>query len=163
MTPPLQVPVHLVEQDVGQQRRERPALRRASIAPLHHAIAHDPSIQVRPDQPQYRGIVHAPLQPVDQYVVIDPVEKLLQVDVHHDAPSGLHVRLGGQHRLLRPSSRAKPIAMLAERRIEPRLQHLQQRLLDQPIGHRRDAKLALASVRLRNRYPSYRTGPVRPL
>ena len=39
-----------------------------------------------------------------------------------------------------------------------RLQHLQERLLDQPIRHRRDAKLALATVRLRDRHPSYRLG-----
>jgi hypothetical protein len=43
------------------------------------------------------------------------------------------------------------------------LQHLQQRLLDQPIRDRRDAELALACARLRDRYPSYRTGPLRPL
>jgi hypothetical protein len=42
------------------------------------------------------------------------------------------------------------------------LQHLQQCLLDQPIRDRRDAKLALAAVRFRDHYPSYRTRPVRP-
>jgi hypothetical protein len=52
--------------------------------------------------------------------------------------------------------------VLTEGGIKLRLQHLQQRLLDQPIRHRRDAKLALASVRLRDRYPSYRLWPVRP-
>ena len=54
------------------------------------------------------------------------------------------------------------VAVLAERRVKQRLQHLQQGLLNQPIRHRRYAQLALASVRLRDRYPSYRTGPVRP-
>ncbi|MGQ9685559.1 MAG: hypothetical protein ACUVT2_04525 [Thiobacillaceae bacterium] len=43
------------------------------------------------------------------------------------------------------------------------MQHLQQCLLDQPIRDRGDAKLALAFVWFRDRYPSYRTGPVRPL
>ncbi len=52
--------------------------------------------------------------------------------------------------------------MLAEGGIKKRLQHLQQRLLNQTIRHRRDAKLALASVRLRKHYPSHRLRPVRP-
>jgi len=42
------------------------------------------------------------------------------------------------------------------------LQHLQQCLLDQPIRDRREAKLALAAVWLRDRYPSYRSGPLPP-
>ena len=51
--------------------------------------------------------------------------------------------------------------MGAERRIKDRLQHLKQRLLDEPICHRWDAKLALASLRLRDRYPTHRLRPVR--
>ncbi|MGF6609145.1 hypothetical protein OKW45_004067 [Paraburkholderia sp. WSM4175] len=44
-----------------------------------------------------------------------------------------------------------------------RLQHLLQRLLHQPVRYRRDARLALTSVRFRHHQPPYRTGPVRPL
>ena len=36
---------------------ERPALRRALIPLLHHAIAHDPAVQVRANQPEDPGIV----------------------------------------------------------------------------------------------------------
>ena len=38
--------------------------------------------------------------------------------------------------------------------------NLQRRLLDQPIGHRRDAKLPFALFRLRDSHPAYRTRPV---
>ncbi len=48
------------------------------------------------------------------------------------------------------SARTEAVAVLAEGGIKLRLQHLQQRLLDQPIRHRRDAELALTSVRLRD-------------
>ena len=51
--------------------------------------------------------------------------------------------------------------MLTEGWIKHGLQHLKQRLLDQTIRHRGDAKLALASVRFRNRYPTHRLRPVR--
>ena len=57
---------------------------------------------------------------------------------------------------------AKAVAVLAKSGVQNRLQHLQQRLLDQPIRHRRNAKLALATVGLWNQYPSHRTWPVRP-
>ena len=93
---------------------------------------------------------------VDQDVVVDPVEELLQVHVHHDPPARLHVRLRREHGVVRASARPEAVAVLAEGRIKNRLQHLQQRLLDQPIRHRRDAKLALASLRLRDRYPPHR-------
>ena len=94
--------------------------------------------------------------------MVDPVEELLQVHVHHDPPPRLHVRLRGQHRIVRTPPGPEAVAVLAEGGIKQRLQHLQQRLLDQPVRHRRDAQLALATVRLRDRHPPYRTRPVRP-
>src|SRR5665647_3196260 len=63
---------------------------------------------------------------------------------------------------MRTSTRPEAVAVLAEGRIKNGLQHLQQRLLDQTIRHRRDAELTLAALWLGNRHPSYRTGPVRP-
>src|SRR5213593_586320 len=62
---------------------------------------------------------------------------------------------------MRTSTRPEAVAVLAEGRIKNGLQHLQQRLLDQTIRHRRDAELTLAALWLGNRHPSYRTGPVR--
>jgi hypothetical protein len=60
------------------------------------------------------------------------------------------------HRIMRTPSRSKAVAVFAEGGVHHRLQHLQQCLLDQPIRHRRDAQLTLATVGLRDRYPSYR-------
>ncbi len=47
---------------------------------------------------------------------------------------------------MRTTARTEAVAVLAESGIKERLQHLQQRLLDQAIRHRRDAELALAAV-----------------
>jgi hypothetical protein len=69
----------------------------------------------------------------------------------------------GKNRSVRTPSGTKAVAMLAEGRVKDWLQYLQQCLLDQTIRHRRDAKLTLATIRLRDRHPSYRTWPVRPL
>ena len=138
-------------------------MRRPLLPLLHHAVAHDPAVQVRPYQPDDSGVRDALPKAVNEDVVVDPVEELLQINVYHDSSAGLHVRLGGQNRFVRPSSGTETVAVPAECRIKDRLQHLQQSLLDQPIRHRRYAELALAAVRFRDRYPSYRTGPVRPL
>jgi hypothetical protein len=54
---------------------------------------------------------------------------------------------------MRASTRPKAVAVLAEGRIKNGLQHLQQRLLDQTIRHRRDAELALAALWLEESSP----------
>ena len=59
--PRLQRLVHLVKQDVGQQRTQWPSLRRAQMAIDHHPTIHDSGIQIRPDQLDDSGIVDASL------------------------------------------------------------------------------------------------------
>jgi hypothetical protein len=49
-------------------------------------MVHDPAVQIRPDQPDDTGIPDALAQAVDQDVMVDPVEELLRVHVHHDPP-----------------------------------------------------------------------------
>ena len=75
----------------------------------------------------------------------------------------MHIRLRRKDGLMRASARTEAVAVLAEGWIKHRLQYLQQRLLNQTIRYRRDAKLALASVRLGDHYPSHRLRPVRPM
>ena len=97
---------------------------------------------------------------VYQNVVIDPVEKLLQINVNHDPPTGLHEPLRSHYRIMRTPPGPEAVAVLLNVG-SSRLQHLQQGLLNQPIRHRRYARLALAPVRFWDHYPPYRTGPVR--
>jgi hypothetical protein len=61
---------------------------------------------------------------------------------------------------VRASPRPEAVAVHAERRVDDRLQHLQQGLLDQPIHHRRNAQLPRPAVRLGYRHAAHRTGPV---
>ena len=143
-----------------QQRAQGPALRRAHVALIHHPAIHDPDIQIRPNQPDHSGIIDAPLEPVDQDVVVDPVEELRQVHIHHHALAGLDVAPRGLDRVVRPSARAKPVAVFAEGGINLGLQHLQQCLLDQAIEYRGNAQLALAPIGFGNHHLAYRTGPV---
>jgi len=76
-------------------------------------------------------------------------------------PTRTDVGLRRDNRVVRSPSRSKTLTVVAEGGVEYGLQHFQQCLLDQPIRDRRDAMLALATVRFGNQHPSYRTGPVR--
>ena len=91
-----------------------------------------------------------------QDVVVDPVEELLQVDVHHNVVAGRDVRLRLCHRLMRRAPRPEAVARLGERPVPVRLQHLQHRLLDEAVEHRRNAERPRAARRLRYLDPPHR-------
>ena len=136
----LQFLVQHVQHQVRQQRRERAALRRAFLRRADQPSFHHPRGQKAADQLQ-DALVSNPLghQP-HQDVVVDPVEELLQVDVHDKAVAGRDVRLRLRHRLMRRAPRPEAEARLGERPVPVRLQHLQHRLLDEAVEHRRDAE-----------------------
>src|SRR3984893_14933380 len=91
-----------------------------------------------------------------QSVVVDPIEELLQIQIHHPAIAFGDVLLRLFHRLMRRPPRTKPVAVFGKRPVPSALQNLHHRLLDKPIQHRRDAKLSHPSVRFRDLYPFYR-------
>src|ERR1700676_2829012 len=70
--------------------------------------------------------------------------------------SGVRVR----HCLVGRPSRPKSVAAFRERPVPVPLQNLHHCLLDEPIQHRRDAKLSHPSVRLGDFHPPYRFGLV---
>lgn len=95
-----------------------------------------------------------------QDVVIDQIEALLQVHIDHRPQAVLHVLPCAKHCIVRTASRPKAVAVLGERRIDQRLQHLQQGLVDQPIRHRRNPQLAHSTSGLRDLHAPHRRGPV---
>src|SRR5665213_458235 len=72
----------------------------------------------------------------------------------------LEVCLGSGHGLVSASIWSEPVAVLAKRRIEYRLQYLKEGLLYDPVLHRRDAEQALATRRFRDFHPPKRAGSV---
>ena len=100
-------------------------MRRAHHPFLDHAIRHDSAVQIRPDQPDHAGVCDPFLKPVDEDVVVDPIEEFLQIDIHDDPPTRLHVGLRREDGLLRASARTEAVAVFAEGWIKDRLQHLQ--------------------------------------
>ena len=88
--------------------------------------------------------------------MIDPIEELLQIKVHHNVMAGRDVRLRLRHRLMRRTPRPKAEARLGERPVPVCLQHLHHRLLDEAVEHRWNAERPHAARRLR--HPTRRTG-----
>src|SRR5215467_1666960 len=76
-----------------------------------------------------------------QLVVIDPIEKLLEIKVHHPAVTfGDIVLCLGYCLMCRPPW-SKTIAVIGERWVPLPLQNLQHRLLEKSVERSRDAKL----------------------
>ena len=88
--------------------------------------------------------------------MIDVVEELGDVHVHHPVPALPDISPRRAHRIVRTPPRPKSPARPAEQRLKDRRQYLQQRLLQQPVHHRRDAQPPLAPARLRYLYPPHR-------
>src|SRR5262245_12451842 len=131
-------------------------LRGALHAWADQPVLHDPRGQECPDQFQ-QPLVIDPLGDADhQFVVIDSIEKLFQLEVHHPAVTVGDVVLRPCDGMMRRPSRPKPVAVSGERPIPSSLQHLQRRLLDESIQHGRDAELAHPAVRLGDFHPPYR-------
>ena len=90
----------------------------------HYPAIHDSGVQIRTNQPDDSSIVDAFAQSVYQHVVVDPVKEFGQVYIHHHAFARLHVGPRGLDRVVCPSARSEPVAVLAEGGIDLRLQHL---------------------------------------
>src|SRR5215475_1402243 len=156
----LQLPVQIRQQDVGQQRRERSPLWGALSTRLDQPLLHHPGFQEPTDELEHACITDLPCHPRHQHIVVDPIEELLQIKIHHPALTFTDVRLRPAHRLLRAPPRTKAIARIRERRLKKRLQDLMQCLLDQPIYHRGYSKCAYPARGLGDIHSTYCTRQV---
>ena len=90
------------------------------------------------------------------------IQEFLQIQIHHPAIAFGDVLLRRCHRLMRRAPGPKPVAVFGKRPVPSALQHLHHRLLDESIQHRRNAKLAHPSVRLRDFHPLHRLRLIGP-
>jgi hypothetical protein len=158
-----ELPVQIIQQQIGEQRRQWAApvqargrlLRRALVSRGADAMLHHPRRQKAADDPQQAFVADAPRQVAHHHIVIDPVEKLFEIQIDNNVVAPGDVFPGSVQRLVRAPSRAEAKARSREARIEQRLQDLQDRLLDQAIDHRGNAQLALAAARLGDFHPAH--------
>jgi len=118
---PLQFLVEVVEHDVRQQRRERPALRRAGVSGRHNAVLHHTRLQVAADEAEHSLVLHFAGHAGHQHVVVDAVEEFLQVHIHDPPAAFCHEGLCGKHGLMSTAAGAEAVAEFREAPLAPRL------------------------------------------
>jgi hypothetical protein len=121
---------------------------------------HHPSREKRSDQPQQPPVADPYGDPCHQFVVRNPIEEFLQVKIYAPAIAFGHILLCRFDRLMGRPPRTKPVAVFGKRPVPFALQNRHHRLQEKSAQHRRDAKLAHPSVRLRELHPLHRMGPI---
>jgi site-specific DNA recombinase len=153
VAPPLQFLVQLIQQQVTQQGGQRPTLWCPLVALHKRSVLQHSCFQEAPDDPQQAFVFHSTCETAHQYIVINPVEELLQVDIHDDLSPLGHVLLRPLQRLVGAAAGPESVAGLRKRGVNQRAQYLEDGLLDQPVHHRRDAQLPHPSPRFRDLDP----------
>jgi len=147
-TPAGQFLVEIVEHEIAEEGRERTTLRGPLVHRTDQAVLHHPGLEKSPDELEPAFVRHPYGDARHQAIVIDPVEKFFEVKIDHDAVALGDVLLCPGHRLVGGSSRPEAEAVLGERWVPPRLENLQQGLLDQSVDDARDAELSDPAIRL---------------
>ena len=124
MPPLFQLLVHFIQHHVGQQWRQRAALRRSFVTSHCYAVHQDAARQIGSHQPDNSGVGNPFPQSIDQDVVIDPVKELFQVHIHYNSPTLLHIGLRRKDGLMCAPARTESVAVLTEGWIKKRLQYL---------------------------------------
>jgi len=78
----MQLPVEVVERDIGEQRGDGATLRSTPGRGSHCSIDHDAGPQVPADQRQHPLVGHLPGDADHQDVVGNAIEELLQIEIH---------------------------------------------------------------------------------
>src|SRR3970282_847185 len=99
----LQFLINIIEQKIRKQRRKWSALGR-TLVPIHHyPFGHDSGLKIAANEPKHSLVLDSLGQLSHQHIVIDAVEKFLEVNVNHPSASFLNVSLRRAHRLMRTS------------------------------------------------------------
>src|SRR5947208_8460666 len=146
----LKLAIQLIQHEVREQGREWTALRCPLPAFLEQPAIKHTGPQVSPDEPQNPPVRDPRRHRGHQPVVVDPVEEFGQVDIHDKPIAFNDVGLRLRHRVVSGAARPEAVAVLAECRVPPRLEPLQDRLLDHAIDHGWNAEVACPASRLRD-------------
>ncbi|CAM4030018.1 hypothetical protein ALCH109712_17050 [Alkalicoccus chagannorensis] len=138
--------VELMEIDIAEQWRQVTTLRRAAVRGRCMVADPDSCLQEPSDQIQDLSVRDELLDQVHQFIVMNGIKVLFQVDIHDVAVSGFMVgnRLsdGSVGIFLWPET----VALFGEVWIDFWCNDLHQRLLDDPISNRRDSQCSFFSI-----------------
>ena len=175
--------VEIIQQDVGEQRRERGTLHGSKLRCLEGVPDPDAGSQVTSDEGKQALVAHLSGHACHQYIVLDTVEKFLQVQVNGDAIAFTDIPLYRPQCAMSAASGSKPDKIVrndfgqpqagpagelqgsssqprfGEVRVGHRGEDLAHGLPYPPIEHGGDAQHPLASTTgLRRCRPSHRRG-----
>src|SRR5258708_28757712 len=83
MSTALQLPVEFIEHEVAEQRRKWTPLRSPVHAWTDQPVLHHPGVQERPNELSQPLVLDTFCDLPHQFVVIDSIEELLQVEIDH--------------------------------------------------------------------------------
>src|SRR5688572_22346800 len=163
------MPQETVHVEVGEQRADHAALRRAAAAAF--ATRHAPrSVTItlldRCLEPQLDQLQHVPVDNAPRYrphkvVVRDAVEVFRKIRIDDLGVATAEQRVHFLDRVRPAALRSIAIGRGVEIRLEDRLQHQLGGGLHHAVPDRRDAEWPLAATGLRDHHPSHRQGSVR--
>ena len=165
--PMLQEPVHV---QVGQQRTDDTALRRAAPAPFASSQAPfsirtpflNRRLQPQLDEPQHFAVDDAARYTTQQLRMRDRVEVLRQIGVHDIGVAPAEKPVHFLDRIACSASGTITIGTAIEVRLEDRFEHELGGSLNHPIPNRRNAEWAFSAPRLWDHHPPHRHRPIRP-
>ena len=131
---PGELAVELVQHDITEQRRQRPALRHTLLRAHHHSVGHHHlGFQHPVDEREEPPVCDLRLQPRHQTLMVDAVEEFLEVEIDHPLVPVLQVLLCLGDRRVTAASRSKAMARCVESRLVVRAEHVVHGLLDPPV------------------------------
>jgi hypothetical protein len=117
MAPALQLPVEFIEHEIAEQWRKWTPLRSPFHAWTDQPVLHHPGIQECPDELQQPLVLDPFGDLAHQFVVIDPIEKFLQIKINAPAVAFGDMLLRLRHCLFGRPSRPEPVAAFRERQV----------------------------------------------
>jgi hypothetical protein len=129
------------------RRSQDPTLRRPHLGQLPLALFHHPRLEPLPDELQHPSIAHASSDQAHEQGVIDGVEGVVDVRIHHP-PSPDEGVLDSFYGMVGTTLGSKAVGGVREVGLADGLDHDLARLLHHPISHRGNPSGALPTVRL---------------
>src|SRR5882762_2480506 len=157
LTPRLDPQVeHVMEIDVGQQRRCTTALRRSFLHPYPFPILQHAGVEPFLDQSHDAPICNPVLDELHQPFVGKPIEKVANIQIEHPVHlSRQQSRIERIQRLMLASPWPEPIGESEKIRFVDSVQHLDRRALDDFVFQRRNSQRPLPPIGLRDVHPTH--------
>ena len=147
--------------DVGEQRRDDAALRRARHRTRPLPVFHHACREPLPQQLQHPPVRDTLADQHQQLGVVDAAEVVADVGVEHVVPAARATHAQGFQCLRRAPLRPEPIRRGPEIRLENGLQHERRSHLRHSVSNRRNAERPLSAIGLRDVSPQDRLRTIR--